>query len=276
MATALRNSNPALNESAFQRVTEADAGWAAQTQALEDAYAAPAARPPGYADGDVMTVGGTVSATGALLVLVVATGVFGWNSVDATSESVSLPGWLFPVVFGALGVAILTIFKPNLARFTAPVYALLQGAFLGAISAAYNTTYDGIVVQAVGLTIGVFAIMLFLYGARIIKVTDKLRMGIVAATGAIFLVYMVNLVLSLFDAQVPFLHDTGPIGIGISLLIVGVAAFNLLLDFDFVERGVAAGAPRKMEWYAAFGLLVTIIWLYLELLRLLAKLQSRD
>jgi uncharacterized YccA/Bax inhibitor family protein len=276
MATALRNSNPALNESAFQRVTEADAGWAAQTQALEDAYAAPAARPPGYADGDVMTVGGTVSATGALLVLVVATGVFGWNSVDATSESVSLPGWLFPVVFGALGVAILTIFKPNLARFTAPVYALLQGAFLGAISAAYNTTYDGIVVQAVGLTIGVFAIMLFLYGARIIKVTDKLRMGIVAATGAIFLVYMVNLVLSLFDAQVPFLHDTGPIGIGISLLIVGVAAFNLLLDFDFVERGVAAGAPRKTEWYAAFGLLVTIIWLYLELLRLLAKLQSRD
>jgi uncharacterized YccA/Bax inhibitor family protein len=276
MATALRNSNPALNEKAFQRVTEADAGWAAQTQQLEDAYAAPAARPPRADDLDAMTVGGTVWATAALLVLVVVTGVFGWNSVDATAESVSLPGWLFPVVLGALGVAILTIFKPDLARFTAPVYALLQGAFLGAISAAYNTTYDGIVVQAVGLTIGVFAIMLFLFGTRIIKVTDKLRMGIVAATGAIFLVYMANLVLSFFDAEVPFLHDTGAMGIGISLLIVGVAAFNLLLDFDFVERGVAAGAPKKMEWYAAFGLLVTIIWLYLELLRLLAKLQSRD
>src|SRR5688500_10690346 len=190
VATVRRNSNPALNESAFQRVTDADASWAAQTQALEDAYAAPAARPPGYAAGDVMTVGGTVSATAALLVLVVATGVYGWNSVDATSESVSLPGWLLPVVLGGLGVAILTIFKPDLARFTAPLYALLQGAFLGAISAAYNTTYDGIVVQAVGLTIGVFAVMLFLYGTRIIKVTDKLRMGIVAATGAIFLIYM--------------------------------------------------------------------------------------
>ena len=192
-----------------------------------------------------MTVNGTVWATAALLVLVVAAGAYGWNSVDATAESVSLPGWIFPVVLGALGVAILTIFKPNLARFTAPLYALLEGAFLGAISGLYNAAYDGIVMQAVGLTIGVFAVMLFLYGTRIIKVTEKLRMGIVAATGAIFLVYMVNMVLSLFDAEVPFLHDTGPLGIGISLLIVGVAAFNLLLDFDFIERGVAAGAPKQ-------------------------------
>ena len=276
MATALRNSNPALNEKAFQRVAQTEPGWAAQTQELEDAYAAPAARPPGYADGDVMTVGGTVWATAALLVLVVIAGVYGWNSVDVTAETASLPGWIFPVVFGALGIALLTIFTPNLARFTAPAYALLEGAFLGAISGLYNTAYDGIVVQAVGLTVGVFAVMLFLYGTRIIKVTDKLRMGIVAATGAIFLVYMVNIILSLFDAEVPFLHDTGAMGIGISLLIVGVAAFNLLLDFDFIERGVAAGAPRKMEWYAAFGLLVTIVWLYLELLRLLAKLQGRD
>ena len=268
MATPMRNSNPALNDKAFQRVTE--------VEALEDAYARPAARPPHEVITDGMTVGGTVWATAALLVLVVTTGVFGWNSVDSTAESVSLPGWLFPVLLAGLGVAILTIVKPNLARFTAPIYALLEGALLGAISAAYNTSYDGIVVQAVGLTIGVFAVMLFLYGTRIIKVTEKLRMGIVAATGAIFLVYMVNIVLSLFDAEVPFLHDTGAVGIGISLLIVGVAAFNLLLDFDFVERGVAAGAPKKMEWYAAFGLLVTIIWLYLELLRLLSKLQSRD
>jgi len=275
MATALRrNSNPALNEKAFQRVVETEAGWAAGTQPLDGGYPAPPGGP--ISSADAMTVSGTVWATGALLVLVVASGVYGWNSVDIDSTSVSLPGWIFPVLFGALGVAILTIFKPNLARFTAPVYALLEGAFLGAISGLYNSAYDGIVVQAVGLTIGVFAVMLFLYGTRIIKVTEKLRMGIVAATGAIMLVYVANMILGLFGASVPFLHDTGPLGIGISLLIVGVAAFNLLLDFDFIERGVAAGAPKKMEWYAAFGLLVTIVWLYLELLRLLAKLQGRD
>ena len=276
MATIARNSNPALNEKAFQRVTEDEAGWAASTQQLEDAFAAPAATRGPVIGVDTMTVNGTVWATAALLVLVVAAGVFGWSSVDTTADAVSLPGWIFPVVLGAFGIAILTIFKPDLARFTAPAYALLQGAFLGAISGLYNSAYDGIVIQAVGLTIGVFAVMLFLFATRIIQVTDKLRMGIVAATGAIVLVYVVNMVLSLFDASVPLLHDTGPMGIGISLVIVGVAAFNLLLDFDFVERGVAAGAPRKMEWYAAFGLLVTIVWLYLELLRLLAKLQSRD
>jgi uncharacterized YccA/Bax inhibitor family protein len=272
MATVLRNSNPALSDKAFERLAESEPGWAASTQQLEDAFALPSAPP--RALGDTMTVNGTVWATAALLVLVVASGVYGWNSVDVTSQTVSLPGWVFPVVLGALGVAMVTIFKPALARFTAPLYALLEGAFLGAISGLYNTAYDGIVVQAVGLTIGVFAVMLFLYGTHIIKVTDKLRMGIIAATGAVLLMYVVNMVLSLFDASVPFLHDTGALGIGISLLIVGVAAFNLLLDFDFIERGVAAGAPRKTEWYAAFGLLVTIVWLYLELLRLLSKLQG--
>ncbi len=271
MALTFRNSNPALNESAFERVAESEAGWAAGTQQVQDAQVVPSG-----IRTEAMTVNGTVWATAALLVLVVLAGAWGWNQVDVTDESVSLPGWLFPVVLGALGVAILTIFKPDLARFTAPVYALLEGAFLGAISGLYNAAYDGIVIQAVGLTIGVFAVMLFLYGTRIVKVTEKLRMGVIAATGAVVLVYVANLILSLFGAEVPFLHDTGPIGIGISLVIVGIAAFNLLLDFDFVERGVAAGAPARTEWYAAFGLLVTIVWLYLELLRLLAKLQSRD
>jgi uncharacterized YccA/Bax inhibitor family protein len=270
MATAFKSSTPARNDTAFERALETEAGWAAGTQTA-DAGAGPRVVPV----GDAMTVNGTVWATAALLVLVVAGGVYGWNSVDVTSETVSWPGWVFPVALVALGVAILTCFKANLARFTSPVYALLQGAVLGAISGVYNTAYDGIVVQAVSLTIGVFAVMLFLFATRIIKVTDRLRMGIVAATGAIFLVYMVNMVLSLFDASVPFLHDSSLLGIGISLLIVGVAAFNLLLDFDFVERGVAAGAPRHLEWYAAFGLVVTIIWLYLELLRLLGKLQGR-
>jgi uncharacterized YccA/Bax inhibitor family protein len=274
MALQRSSSNPALNDKAFARLAENDSGWAAGTQQLEDAYNAPAYRPP-TAGADTMTVNGTVWATAALLVLLVGAGVYGWNSVEVGADTVTLPGWVFPVVLGGLGVAILTIFKPNLARFTAPVYALLEGAFLGAISGLYNSAYDGIVVQAVGLTIGVFAVMLFLFATRIIKVTDKLRMGIVAATGAVFLLYMVTMVLSLFGASVSFLHDTGVMGIGISLVIVGVAAFNLLLDFDFVERGVAAGAPKRTEWYAAFGLLVTIVWLYLELLRLLSKLQGR-
>jgi len=270
MAIAFRNSNPALSDTAFERVADTQAGWAAGTQTAQDPAVLAGTRT------DAMTVNGTIWATAALLVLVVGAGVYGWNSVDVTADEVSLPGWLFPVVLGALGVAILTIFKPDLARFTSPVYALLEGAFLGAISGLYNEAFNGIVLQAVGLTIGVFAVMLFLYATRIVKVTDKMRMVIVAATGAVFLLYMVNMILSLFGADLPFLHDTGAIGIGISLVIVVVAALNLLLDFDFVERGVAAGAPARMEWYAAFGLLVTIVWLYLELLRLLAILQGRD
>jgi uncharacterized YccA/Bax inhibitor family protein len=268
MATAFKSSNPALNDKAFERAVETDAGWAAGTQVASP----PIDRSPATAT-DTMTVNGTIWATAALLVLVIAGGVYGWNAVDVTADTVSFPGWMFPVALVAFGVAMVTCFKPNLARFSAPVYALLQGAFLGAISGVYNTAYDGIVLQAVSLTIGVFAVMLFLFATRIVKVTEKLRMGVIAATGAILLVYIVNMVLSLFGASVPFLHDSSPLGILISLVIVGVAAFNLLLDFDFVERGVAAGASRHMEWYAAFGLVITIIWLYLELLRLLGKLQ---
>lgn len=270
----MRSSNPALNEKVFQQArggaAATEAGWAA-----EDAYAAPAYRGPVVGD-DTMTLNGTVWASGALIVLVIMAGVFGWSSAEASATRVQIPGWLPLVLIGGLGVAVLTIFKPNLARFTAPVYALLQGALLGAISKLYNDQYDGIVVQAIGLTIGVFLVMLALYALRIIKVTEKLRMGIFAATGAIMLVYLASFVMRLFGAEMPFIHDSGPLGIGISLVIVGVAAFNLLLDFDFVERGIELGAPRHMEWYAAFGLLVTLVWLYLELLRLLAKLQSRD
>jgi uncharacterized YccA/Bax inhibitor family protein len=255
MATAFKSSNPALNDKAFERALETEAGWAAGTQQMGAAHAVGAEPIQAV---DAMTLNGTVWATAALLVLVVGGGVFGWSSVDVTSDTVSFPGWILPVALVAFGVAMVTCFKPHAARFTAPVYALLQGAFLGAISGVYDTAYDGIVLQAVSLTIGVFAMMLFLFATRIIKVTDKLRMGIVAATGAILLVYLLNLVLSLFDSSVPFLHENSLLGIGISLVIV------------------AAGAPRTMEWYAAFGLVVTIIWLYLELLRLLGKLQGRD
>jgi uncharacterized YccA/Bax inhibitor family protein len=274
----MRSSNPALNEKVFEQArtgaagsSAAEAGWAA----AQDAYQAPAYRGPVVGD-DTMTVNGVAWASGALIVLVMAAGVFGWASSDSSPDRVAIPGWAWIAVIGGLGVAILTIVKPNLARFTAPVYALLEGAFLGAISKAYNDQYDGIVVQAIALTIGVFLVMLFLFSTRVIRVTDKLRMGIVAATAGVMLVYVLSLVVNLFGGELPLLHDSSAIGIGISLLIVGIAAFNLLLDFDFVEKGVEAGAPKHMEWYAAFGLLVTLIWLYLELLRLLAKLQSRD
>jgi uncharacterized YccA/Bax inhibitor family protein len=195
--------------------------------------------------------------------------------VSPAPEGVRFPGWILPALLVGLGIAFLTIFKPRLARFTGPVYALVEGLLLGAISHVYNLAYGGIVVQAVGLTLAVFGLMLFLYATRVIKVTDKLRMGIVAATGAVFLVYMVSLVLRLFGADVPFIHDASPIGILISLAVVVIAALNLVLDFDFIEQGAAKGAPKYMEWYGAFGLLVTLVWLYLELLRLMSKLRSR-
>jgi len=274
----MRSSNPALNEKAFERARTGaagagatEAGWAA----AQDAYAAPAYRGPVVGD-DTMTVNGVAWASGALIVLVLAAGVFGWSSSSSSPDDLQIPGWLPIVAIGGLGVAILTIFKPNLARFTAPLYALLEGALLGAISKVYNDQYDGIVVQAIGLTVGVFLVMLFLFSTRIIRVTEKLRMGIVAATVGVMLVYVLSMVVNLFGGELPLLHDSSLMGIGISLVIVGIAAFNLLLDFDFVEKGVEAGAPKHVEWYAAFGLLVTLIWLYLELLRLLSKLQSRD
>lgn len=256
-------ANPALSEKAFERAV---ADWAPPTGLPVDVGR----------QGDVMTVRGTVWATASLLAVVLATGVIGWNSVERglQGQPIAFPGWLMLAIFGGLGVAVLTIFKPNLARFTAPLYAAIQGLVLGSISAVYDGAYDGIVLQAVGLTLGVMALMLFLYASRIIQVTDKLRMGVVAATGAIMLVYLVSIVINLFGGTAPFIHDTGAVGILISLVIVGVAAFNFLLDFDFIERASASGAPRRMEWFAAFGLLVTLVWLYLEMLRLLAKLRE--
>jgi uncharacterized YccA/Bax inhibitor family protein len=224
---------------------------------------------------ETMTIGGTVSAAGVLLVLLLAAGWVGWAQVKATTDQVNVPAWLLPAMLVGLGVAFLTIFKPTLARFTAPVYALVEGLLLGAISHVFNVRYDGIVVQAVGLTLGVFGLLLFLYATRVIKVTDKLRMGIVAATGAVCIVYLVSIVLRLFGADVPLIHDAGPVGILFSLAVVAIAAMNLVLDFDFIERGAAKGAPKYMEWYGAFGLLVTLVWLYLELLRLVSKLRSR-
>ncbi len=279
----MRTSNPALSDKVFERQLEEEhqrQSTAAATGTLDrpavDDRVSPwtPARPP-VAGLETMTVGGVVSASAVLLMLVAAAGWFGWAAVDASAEEVRVPVWLFPVLLGGLGVAILTIFKPKLARFTAPVYAVAEGLVLGAISHLYEFQFDGIALQAFGLTVGVFALLLFLYATRIIEVTRNLRMGIVAATGAVLLVYVLSFVLRLFGADVPFVHDAGPLGILFSLVVVAIAALNLVLDFDFIERGAAAGAPKYMEWYGAFGLLVTLVWLYLELLRLLAKLRSR-
>jgi uncharacterized YccA/Bax inhibitor family protein len=268
--------NPALNDKIFERETIAARAGAVGTDArppVDDTVSpwTPNRPPVGY---QAMTVGGTVSATAVLLVILLMGGGLGWSQVKTIDGEVSsFPAWLLIGLLGALGIAFLTIFKPKLARFTSPVYALLEGLVLGAISHVYEAQWNGIVVQAVGLTVGVLAILLFLYATRVIKVTDKLRTGIIAATGAVFVVYLVAIVLSLFGVGVSFLNDGGPVAIVFSLIVVGIAAMNLVLDFDFIERGAAAGAPKYMEWYGAFGLLVTLVWLYLELLRLLGNIR---
>lgn len=223
--------------------------------------------------GQTMTIQGTSLKGLVLLAILTATASVSWSQAGRGDLNMML-------VFGSgivgFVLALATIMRKTWAPVTAPLYAACQGLLLGAISNLFNQRFPGIATQAVGLTFGVLFIMLFLYGSRIIKVTDKLVMGIVAATGAVALLYIVTMVLSFFQIQVPFIFGAGPIGIGFSLFVVGLAAFNLLLDFDVIERGAATGAPKYMEWYGAFGLMVTLIWLYLEILRLLAKLQSRE
>jgi uncharacterized YccA/Bax inhibitor family protein len=159
--------------------------------------------------------------------------------------------------------------------FTAPLYAILEGLFLGALSSFLEAQFNGIVVQAVGLTFAIFICILLIYRTGIIKVTDNFRIGIVAATGGIALIYLVTIVMNLFGTTIPYIHSSGPIGIGFSVFVIIIATLNLVLDFDFIEHGVDMRAPKYMEWYAAFGLMVTLVWLYIEILRLLAKLRSR-
>ncbi|HEX3623413.1 MAG TPA: Bax inhibitor-1/YccA family protein [Acidimicrobiales bacterium] len=222
-----------------------------------------------------MTLEGVIARSAILFPVLLATAWLGWHSVEVTDVEVRMPGWVLPALFVGLGVAILTIFRPKLSPFTAPVYAAVEGLVVGAISAIYDIQFNGIVLQAVMLTGAVFVIMLGLYGTRRIRVTDKLRSTVMVATMAVMAVYAVSLIARLFGTNVPMIHDSGPVGILFSLAVVGIASFNLLLDFDMIERGVANGAPKWMEWYGAFALLVTLVWLYLELLRLLSKLRSR-
>lgn len=251
---AVRSSNPALNEKVF-RVTVPQEVRASERRST-------------------MSLDGVVQKSFLLLAVLVLTGAVAWNLTPRVDGAVRFPGWLFIGLLGGLGLAVLTIFRPHLASRTAVPYAVCEGIVLGVISAAYEWRFEGIVVQAVGLTVGVFGLLLFLYATRVIRVTENLRLGIVAATGAVMVVYLVSFVVRLFGGDVGFIHEGGAIGILFSLVVVTIASLNLVLDFDFIEQGVERGAPRNMEWYAAFGLLVTLVWLYLELLRLLSKLRK--
>jgi uncharacterized YccA/Bax inhibitor family protein len=218
--------------------------------------------------GEAMTVSGTVNKIGILFLLVLIGASVSWYM----PSSILMWG-------GAIGgfiVALITIFKKEWAPITAPLYAGLEGLFLGAISVMYaDLYYEGIVTTAVALTMGIFAAMLMIYRSGLIEVTQKFRMGIAAATGGIFLVYIATWVLSFFGINVGLITGTGIWGIGFSLLIIVIAALNLVLDFDLIDRGAAQGAPKYFEWYTAFGLIVTLVWLYIEILRLLGKLQRR-
>jgi uncharacterized YccA/Bax inhibitor family protein len=244
----LRTSNPALREDVFT-VPRLDEGRG------------------------TMTVNGTVNKTALLLILALFTATASW--VLGTGGGPGIGGWAIGASLGGLAVAIATIVRPRWSPVTAPIYALLEGGVLGLVSRWFEASYPGIAIQAVALTFGVFGVMLVLYRTGAVKVTQRFRAGVLAATLGIAVVYLVSLVLGLFGIRVPLLNDASPLGILISLAIVAVAALNLVLDFDLIDRGARSGAPAYMEWYAAFGLLVTLVWLYLELLRLLAKLRER-
>jgi len=275
--------NPVLNEKTLQ---SAPANWPAPE---------PSTTIPPINDGPVstwrpkvMTINGTLMATATLFVLLLASAAIGWIQspgaellgVDQNGDNVysySIPTLAWVGMIAGVGLTFLLMFRPHLAKFVAPLYAIAQGFFLGALSRMYETFYDGIVIAAAGATIAVFAVMLVLYRTRIIKVTDRMRSIIISATIGIMVFYGICFLVQLFAGSdsVSFLASSSWLSIGFSVLVAGLAASNLLLDFDFIERGSKQGLDKNFEWFAAFGLLVTIVWLYLEMLRLLAKLRSR-
>ncbi len=230
----------------------------------------------GTAADQVMTLQGTVNKTGILLVLVVVGATYTWNLFFQTGDAAAVMPIAIGGAIGGLIFALVTIFKKTWAGVTAPAYAVLQGLFLGGISAIFEAQFPGIVIQATGLTLGTLASLLLLYKLGIIKPTENFRLMIVSATMGIGLLYLVSFVMNMFGSTgIGFIHSNGLMGIGFSLFVVAIAALNLVLDFDFIEQGSEQGAPKYMEWFGAFALMVTLIWLYLEMLRLLAKLRSR-
>lgn len=257
MPQLMRTSNPALSGDAF--------------------------RGDGIAyGGEAMTISGAVNKTGILVILCVLSAAWTWNrffGALAISQQDAMQSVALPVMAGGIGgliVAMVTIFKKEWAAITAPIYALLEGLVLGGVSAMLEMRFHGIAMQAVMLTLGVLVVMLLAYRSGLIKVTDKLRLGIVAATGGIFVFYLLQFILGFFHVQfLTAVNGATPLGIGFSLLVVGIAALNLVLDFDLIENGARSGAPKYMEWYGAFALMITLVWLYFEILRLLAKFRER-
>ncbi|HJS72047.1 MAG TPA: Bax inhibitor-1/YccA family protein [Acidimicrobiia bacterium] len=240
------------------------AGARAATAGADVTMTTGAEMPPIVDTGDRMTMSSVLKQTGLLFLLLMGGALYGWRNIEDF-------GSLFWIsMIAAVALLIVTMVKKKWVKVTGPLYAIAEGVLVGGISAIYNDAWNGIVVQAVLATAAVFIAMLFLYANRIIKVTDRLRSTIMLATAGIFLFYLISIVLSLLGVDIPFVWDGGPFSILFSALICGVAAFNLLLDFDIIERGVTEGAPAWMSWFAAFGLMVTVVWLYLEILRLLA------
>lgn len=225
--------------------------------------------------GDRMSVEGTVNKSFFLIILVIGAAYFSWQSAYPSGWAIDsvpvIPFWYLPVILVAFVLSLVIIFVKTTAPYLAPVYAIVEGAALGALSALFEFKFPGIVMQAVLCTFGTFAALLLAYRSGLIRATENFKLGIVAAMGGILLVYLIDLILRFFGKSVPMIHETGTVRILFSVFVTCIAALNLVLDFDFIEKGTEAGAPKYMEWYAAFGLLITLIWLYLEFLRLLSK-----
>ena len=239
---SMRSGNPVLSKSTFSSARE---------------------------HSETMTINGTVNKTAICLFLMLGTGYLTFNSIN--------PGILIACGIGGFIVAIVTVFKKEWAPITVPLYAILEGGLLGGVSFMYNSLYDGIVTNAIFLTVGILLSLLVAYRSGYIKPTENFKLGIFAATGGIAIIYLINFVMGFFGSSMGIMQidNASPMSIGFSIVVVIIAALNLVLDFDFIEEGSEKGAPKYMEWYGAFGLLVTLIWLYLEILRLLAKLNSR-
>jgi uncharacterized YccA/Bax inhibitor family protein len=253
----MKTSNPALGSNTFTGLASAQYGGAIDA-------------------ANRMTLSGTVNKTGLLLICVIATAAWTWSQYLQSRNPADVMPMMLVGVFGGLIFSMVTIFKKEWSPVTAPIYALLEGLVLGGLSAIIDQRYPGVAIQAVGLTFGTLFVLLLAYSSGLIKVTQKFRLGVIAATGGIFLFYMLQMLLGFFGIQFTSVNGSGLVGIGFSLIVVAIAALNLVLDFDFIEQGVQVGAPKYMEWYGAFGIIVTLVWLYLEILRLLSKLRSRS
>lgn len=260
----MRTANPALSDKTFKNYQPIGVG----------------------SDSKTMTIDGTVNKCTMLVVIVMATALIPWNIYFTDTQGImggaivaptpgNVMGYLIGGTIGGLIFALITIFKHNLSPFTAPCYAICEGLAMGAISALFEAKYPGIALQAIFLTLAILFSLLLAYKSGLIKVTENFKLGVIAATGGIFLVYLFSFIGGMFGFNVPYIHESGLFGIGFSVFVIVIASLNLVLDFDFIEHGAASDAPKYMEWYAAFGLLVTLIWLYVEILRLLAKLRDR-